>query len=158
MSALDVSIRAQILNLLDELQKELQLTMIFISHDLSVVRHVSDRIAVMYLGKVVEIAPASDLFGHARHPYTRALLSAIPIPDPELDSKREEIILSGDPPSPIEPPSGCRFHPRCPRVDSICASEEPALIERLTDTREHLAACHFPVADGEPLVREKSAS
>ena len=158
VSALDVSIRAQILNLLGELQKELHLTMIFISHDLSVVRHVSDRIAVMYLGKVVEIAPASDLFGHARHPYTRALLSAIPIPDPELDSKREQIILSGDPPSPIEPPSGCRFHPRCPRVDSICASEEPALIERLTDTREHLAACHFPVADGEPLVREKSAS
>lgn len=158
VSALDVSVRAQILNLLRELQKELRLTMIFISHDLSVVRHVSDRIAVMYLGKMVEIAPSADLFEHARHPYTRALLSAIPIPDPDLDSRREQIILAGDPPSPIEPPPGCRFHPRCPRVDSICASDEPALISRLADTREHLAACHFPVADGEALVRDKGAS
>jgi oligopeptide/dipeptide ABC transporter ATP-binding protein len=156
VSALDVSIRAQILNLLGELQKELRLTMIFISHDLSVVRHVSDRIAVMYLGKVVEIAPAALLFEHARHPYTRALLSAIPIADPHLGARREQIILSGDPPSPLEPPSGCRFHPRCPRVDSICAAEEPGLTERLLDTREHLAACHFPVADGEPLVRKSA--
>jgi len=158
VSALDVSIRAQILNLLRELQRELRLTMIFISHDLSVVRHVSDRIAVMYLGKVIEIAPGANLFEHARHPYTRALLSAIPIPDPDLDSAREQIVLSGDPPSPIEPPSGCRFHPRCPRAERICGVDEPPLIERLLDSRDHLAACHFPVADGEALVREKSAT
>lgn len=158
VSALDVSIRAQILNLLAELQKELRLTMIFISHDLSVVRHVSDRIAVMYLGKVVEIAPSSNLFEHARHPYTRSLLSAIPIPDPDFDASREQIVLSGDPPSPMEPPSGCRFHPRCPRVDSVCTVDEPELVERLSDSTQHLAACHFPVGDGEPLAREKSPS
>ena len=152
VSALDVSIRAQILNLLADLQKELSLTILFISHDLSVVRHVSDRIAVMYLGKVVEIASAQDLFEHARHPYTRALLSAIPIADPDLDAVREQIVLSGDPPSPIEPPGGCRFHPRCPRADAMCSVEEPALTSRLVDTMDHLAACHFPVGDGEPLV------
>jgi oligopeptide/dipeptide ABC transporter ATP-binding protein len=158
VSALDVSIRAQILNLLAELQKELGLTMIFISHDLSVVRHVSDRIAVMYLGKIAEIAPSSSLFEHARHPYTRSLLSAIPIPDPDFDSRREQIVLSGDPPSPMEPPSGCRFHPRCPRADAVCAVDEPALIEKFSDGTDHPAACHFPVGDGEPLAREKSVS
>jgi len=147
VSALDVSIRAQILNLLADLQKDLKLTLIFISHDLSVVRHVSDRIAVMYLGKLVEIAPASDLFGRARHPYTRALLSAIPVPDPDFDSEREQIILSGDPPSPVEPPSGCHFHPRCPRAEARCATEEPTLIPRLTDAPEHRAACHFPAGE-----------
>jgi len=152
VSALDVSIRAQILNLLADLQKELGLTILFISHDLSVVRHVSNRIAVMYLGKVVEIASAQELFESARHPYTRALLSAIPIADPDLDSVREQIILSGDPPSPIEPPAGCRFHPRCPRAEALCAVEEPALITRLADAMDHLAACHFPVKDREPLV------
>jgi oligopeptide/dipeptide ABC transporter ATP-binding protein len=152
VSALDVSIRAQILNLLADLQKELELTTLFISHDLSVVRHVSDRIAVMYLGKVVEIARAKDLFKHARHPYTRALLSAIPVADPDLDAAREQIVLSGDPPSPIEPPAGCHFHPRCPRAEARCAVEEPSLTPRLADTAIHLAACHFPVRDGEPLV------
>jgi len=152
VSALDVSIRAQILNLLGELQTELGLTIIFISHDLSVVRHVSDRIAVMYLGKVVEIAAAKDVFAHARHPYTRALLSAIPIPNPGLDAAREQIVLSGDPPSPIDPPAGCRFHPRCPRAEAKCAVEEPALTARLSDAVDHLAACHFPVRDGEPVA------
>ena len=152
VSALDVSIRAQILNLLGDLQKELGLTTLFISHDLSVVRHVSDRIAVMYLGKVVEIASAKELFEHARHPYTRALLSAIPIPNPDLDAAREQIVLSGDPPSPIEPPAGCRFHPRCPRAEAKCAVEEPALTTRLADAAQHLAACHFPVKDGEPVA------
>ena len=147
VSALDVSIRAQILNLLADLQKDLNLTLIFISHDLSVVRHVSDRIAVMYLGKLVEIAPASDLFERSRHPYTRALLSAIPVPDPDFDSEREQIILSGDPPSPVEPPSGCHFHPRCPRAEARCATEEPTLIPRLTDAPDHRAACHFPAGE-----------
>jgi oligopeptide/dipeptide ABC transporter ATP-binding protein len=152
VSALDVSIRAQILNLLADLQKELGLTMLFISHDLSVVRHVSDRIAVMYLGNIVEIATAQDLFEHARHPYTRALLSAIPIADPDLDAVREQIVLSGDPPSPVDPPAGCRFHPRCPRADAICAIEEPPLNARFADPMDHPAACHFPVGDGESLV------
>jgi oligopeptide/dipeptide ABC transporter ATP-binding protein len=147
VSALDVSIRAQILNLLAELQKDLKLTLIFISHDLSVVRHVSDRIAVMYLGKLVEIAPASGLFERARHPYTRALLSAIPVPDPDFDSEREQIILSGDPPSPVDPPNGCHFHPRCPRAEARCETEEPALIPRLTDAPDHRAACHFPAGE-----------
>jgi oligopeptide/dipeptide ABC transporter ATP-binding protein len=147
VSALDVSIRAQVLNLLAELQKDLKLTLIFISHDLSVVRHVSDRIAVMYLGKLVEIAPASGLFERARHPYTRALLSAIPVPDPDFDSEREQIILSGDPPSPVDPPNGCHFHPRCPRAEARCETEEPALIPRLTDAPDHRAACHFPAGE-----------
>jgi oligopeptide/dipeptide ABC transporter ATP-binding protein len=147
VSALDVSIRAQILNLLAELQTTLGLTLLFISHDLSVVRHVSDRIAVMYLGKIVEVAPSRDLFHHARHPYTRALLSAIPVPDPDYDSEREQIVLSGDPPSPIDPPRGCRFHPRCPRAEEICAVDEPALTPKFSDPDNHRAACHFPVGD-----------
>lgn len=154
VSALDVSIRAQILNLLRDLRKELRLTMIFISHDLSVVRHVSDRIAVMYLGRVVEIAPAKDLFNHARHPYTRALLSAILVPDPDLASTQEEIVLPGDPPSPIAPPPGCRFHPRCPRADNVCAVDQPALVPQFSDSSAHQSACHFPVGEGEPLRRE----
>ena len=147
VSALDVSIRAQILNLLAELQKDLGLTLLFISHDLSVVRHVSDRIAVMYLGKIVEVALSRDLFRHARHPYTQALLSAIPVPDPDFDSEREQIILAGDPPSPIDPPGGCRFHPRCPRAEDVCAIDEPALMPKLSDRGDHVAACHFPVGD-----------
>jgi oligopeptide/dipeptide ABC transporter ATP-binding protein len=152
VSALDVSIRAQILNLLAELQDELGLTYLFISHDLSVVRHVSDRVAVMYLGTVVEVAPVGSLYGHARHPYTRALLSAMPVADSERAAAREEIVLTGDPPSPLDPPSGCRFHPRCPRAQARCASEALVLAPRLGDTAEHVAACHFPLADGEVLA------
>jgi len=157
VSALDVSIRAQILNLLDGLQDELGLTYLFISHDLSVVRHVSDRVAVMYLGKVVELAPVRDLFGHARHPYTRALLSAMPAPDPDRADTREEVLLAGDPPSPLDPPAGCCFHPRCPRAQARCAVEVPALAPCPGDVAEHLAACHFPVADGEAPAAADSA-
>jgi oligopeptide/dipeptide ABC transporter ATP-binding protein len=158
VSALDVSIRAQILNLLDELQEEMGLTYLFISHDLSVVRHVSDRVAVMYLGTVVELAPVRDLFGHARHPYTRALLSAMPAPDPDRADAREEVILAGDPPSPLDPPAGCRFHPRCPRAQARCATGVPILAPSPGDAAEHVAACHFPVADGDALVAASFAS
>jgi oligopeptide/dipeptide ABC transporter ATP-binding protein len=151
VSALDVSIRAQVLNLLDNLQQKLVMTYLFISHDLSIVRHVSDRVGVMYLGRIVELAPVADLFGHARHPYTRALLSAIPSPDPDAADKREEILLAGDPPSPLDPPSGCRFHPRCPRARERCVAEVPALMTRFADAEEHVTACHFSLAEGEPL-------
>jgi oligopeptide transport system ATP-binding protein len=143
VSALDVSIRAQVINLFDDLQDELGLTYIFIAHDLGVVRHVSDRIAVMYLGKIVEIAPAEDLLARPVHPYTEALLSAVPVPDPELSQRREQIVLEGDVPSPVEPPPGCRFAPRCRYATEICSAEEPPLIpHRGTD---HLAACHHPL-------------
>jgi len=152
VSALDVSIRAQILNLLADLQEELKLTYIFISHDLSVVRHVSDRVAVMYLGKIVEVAPVDELYGRARHPYTHALLSAVPVPDPDFDARRDQIVLSGDPPSPMDPPSGCRFHPRCPRAATICSTEGPPLSAHLGDSVNHRAACHFPLAEGERLA------
>ena len=152
VSALDVSIQAQILNLLGGLQEELGLTYLFISHNLSVVRHVSDRVAVMYLGSVVEAAPVRDLYGHARHPYTRALLSAMPVPAAERIGVREEITLAGDPPSPMDPPSGCLFHPRCPRAQARCAAEVPPLVRRLADGTGHLTACHFPLADGEALL------
>ena len=152
VSALDVSIRAQILNLLTELQRELGLTYLFISHDLSVVRHVSNRVAVMYLGTAVELAAVDDLYEHARHPYTRALLSAMPVPDPDRSAAREEIILSGDPPSPLDPPAGCRFHPRCPRGQARCSLERPALAAAPGDAADHLSACHFPVADHETLA------
>ncbi len=126
VSALDVSIQGQIINLLESLLKEMHLTLIFISHDLSVVKHISDRIAVMYLGRVVEIGPASDVFAHPLHPYTRALASAIPIPDPDRESRRQRMILPGDPPSPMNPPSGCPFHPRCPFAIPACAQQIPA--------------------------------
>jgi oligopeptide/dipeptide ABC transporter ATP-binding protein len=152
VSALDVSIQAQIINLLAELQEELRLTYVFIAHDLSVVRHVSDRVAVMYLGNVVETAPTGELYGTPRHPYTRALLSAVPVPDPVESSRRRRIILEGDVPSPIHPPSGCRFHPRCPKAEPDCVREVPELIVRLGDGPQHAAACHHPLADGEDLT------
>jgi oligopeptide/dipeptide ABC transporter ATP-binding protein len=140
VSALDVSIQAQVVNLLAGLKERLDLTMIFISHDLSVVRYVCDRIAVMYLGRIVELAASGALFEAPAHPYTEALLSAVPIPDPEV--KRERIFLKGDPPSPTNLPGGCRFHPRCPNAKALCRQEEPELKPRGS---ECLVACHFPV-------------
>jgi oligopeptide transport system ATP-binding protein len=137
-SALDVSVQAQILNLLQELQREFSLTYLFISHDLSVVQHISDRIAVMYLGKVVELSTSEAIFGGALHPYTEALLSSTPVPDP--DTRRKRIILEGGVPSPISPPPGCRFHPRCPKVMPLCSQEEPELVD-IGDG--HLVACHL---------------
>ncbi|MDE3202944.1 MAG: dipeptide ABC transporter ATP-binding protein [Acidobacteriota bacterium] len=153
VSALDVSIQAQVLNLLADLQTQLGLTYIFISHDLSVVRHVSDRVMLMYLGKVVESGPADEIYGHPRHPYSNALLSAVPLPDPRAVRERTRIVLEGDVPSPIDPPTGCRFHPRCPKAQERCAQEDPELVSRLGDDASHTAACHFPVADGEDLSR-----
>jgi oligopeptide/dipeptide ABC transporter ATP-binding protein len=141
VSALDVSIQAQVINLLDELQDELHLSYIFVAHDLSVVRHVSDRIVVMYLGKLMEISPAEELYSKPIHPYTSALLAAIPIPDPKENRARTRTVVSGEPPNPIRPPSGCRFHTRCPRATEICRSVEPQLTEYANG---HIAACHHP--------------
>ena len=143
VSALDVSIRAQVINLLDDLQDELGLTYIVIAHDLGVVRHVSDRIAVMYLGKIVEISPAEELYQRPVHPYTEALLSAVPIPDPDLSASTQHIVLEGDVPSPISPPTGCRFHPRCRYATEICTTDEPALVQH--GSPGHVAACHHPL-------------
>ncbi|HAX18005.1 MAG TPA: peptide ABC transporter ATP-binding protein [Actinobacteria bacterium] len=148
VSALDVSVQAQILNLMLDLQKEFNLTYLFIAHDLSVVKYVSNRIGVMYLGKIVEVAHAEELYVNPLHPYTMGLLSAIPIPDPDLERKRQRIILPGDVPSPINPPSGCRFHPRCPNAGEICSKEEPVLKNYSKDGKEHLAACFFA---GKPI-------
>jgi oligopeptide/dipeptide ABC transporter ATP-binding protein len=138
VSALDVSIQSQVLNLLKDLQQELNLTLLFIAHDMSVVEHLCDRVAVMYLGKIVEIASREELFRNPQHPYTQALMSAIPIANPKV--KRERVILQGDPPSPLRPPSGCRFHTRCPEVIDICSQEIPLLSDL---GREHLCACHL---------------
>jgi oligopeptide transport system ATP-binding protein len=156
VSALDVSIQAQMINLLDDLQTEFNLTYIFIAHDLGVVRHVSDRIAVMYLGKLVELSPAEELYTRPIMPYTEALLSAVPIPDPDLSERRERIVLQGDVPSPIDPPSGCRFHPRCRYATEICSQVEPPLVDYGND---HLAACHHPLnVDADTLRRLQAAS
>ncbi len=143
VSALDVSIRAQVLNLLKKLQKEFKLTYLFISHDLGVVRHISDRIMVMYLGHIVEIADKVSLFENSRHPYTRALLSAIPVPNPEKGRQRQRIILKGDVPSPINPPAGCRFHTRCLYVKDRCREEIPELRGGGHLANGHLVACHY---------------
>ena len=139
VSALDVSIQAQILNLLDELQSEFKLTYIFISHDLRVVEHVSHRVAIMYLGKIVEVGGSKAIYADARHPYTKALLSAVPMPDPDAKNKRDRVLLQGDVPSPANPPTGCSFHPRCPYAEKICAEVEPPLEQ---DEDGHLIACH----------------
>jgi oligopeptide/dipeptide ABC transporter ATP-binding protein len=156
VSALDVSIQAQILNLLKELQKDLGLTIIFIAHDLSVVRHTCDRVAVMYLGKIVELAHSDELYHHPRHPYTGALLSAVPVPDPRLARNKHRQVLGGDVPSPSNPPSGCRFHTRCPKfVEGTCDVLDPPL-----EPKEggNVAACHFPLSDEEIARRVPTAA
>ena len=155
VSALDVSIQAQVLNLLRDLQRELNLTLIFIAHDLSVVRHMCDRVAVMYLGKVVELAPADALYKFPRHPYTGALLSAVPVPDPAQSRRRERQLLSGDVPSPANPPPACRFHTRCPKAQEVCSVQDPPLEDKGGGS---VAACHFPLSREEARTQDPVAA
>ena len=141
VSALDVSIQAQIINLLEELQEKFHLTYLFIAHDLAVVRHISDRIAVMYLGEIVEFADRNDLYNSPRHPYTQALITAVPIPDPSIEAERKHVLISGEVPSPLNPPTGCKFHTRCLHVHDLCRKKAPQLNQ--VDDRDHRVACHL---------------
>ena len=153
VSALDVSIQAQVLNLLADLQQDYGLSYLFIAHDLEVVRHVSDSVVVMYLGRIAEAGARDPVYDHPRHPYTNALLSAAPAADPDTAASRQRIILTGDVPSPINPPAGCRFHPRCPKAQDLCSEEVPVLDVKAGDPADHVTACHFPVQEGEILAR-----